>query len=134
MYAWAAAQSKLVLIAGHTHRPVFMAQSLVEQLEREITTLRGQGEAGTDEKVANLRARLEWARARDGGLAVAPATTAAGKPSYFNSGCCCFSDGDVTGIEIVGGELRLVRWPNDNSDPEPQILAHQGIREVFAAC
>ncbi len=32
------------------------------------------------------------------------------KPSYFNSGCCCFSDGDLTGIEIEGGFIRLVKW------------------------
>jgi hypothetical protein len=31
-------------------------------------------------------------------------------PSYFNSGCCCFDDGDITGIEIEGGHIRLVKW------------------------
>ncbi len=32
------------------------------------------------------------------------------KPSYFNTGCCCFSDGDITGIEIADGFIRLVKW------------------------
>ena len=32
------------------------------------------------------------------------------KPSYFNTGCCSFSDRSITGIEIAGGEIRLVRW------------------------
>ncbi|MBL7747421.1 MAG: metallophosphoesterase, partial [Chitinophagaceae bacterium] len=32
------------------------------------------------------------------------------KPGYFNTGCCCFSDGDITGIEISGGCIRLVKW------------------------
>lgn len=31
-------------------------------------------------------------------------------PSYFNTGCCCFSDGDITGIEIEGDSIRLVKW------------------------
>ncbi len=30
------------------------------------------------------------------------------KPSYFNTGCCCYNDGDITGIEIEGGYIRLV--------------------------
>lgn len=32
------------------------------------------------------------------------------KPTYFNSGCCCFDDGDITGIEIEGGVIRLIKW------------------------
>ena len=32
------------------------------------------------------------------------------KPSYFNTGCCCFSDGDITGIEIADGFIRLIKW------------------------
>lgn len=29
---------------------------------------------------------------------------------YFNTGCCAFSDGMITGIEIVHGEIQLKRW------------------------
>ena len=32
------------------------------------------------------------------------------KPSYFNSGCCCFRDGDITGIEITYKKMTLVKW------------------------
>ena len=35
------------------------------------------------------------------------------KPCYFNSGCCCFDDGDITGIEIAGGMIKLVKWENE---------------------
>ena len=31
-------------------------------------------------------------------------------PGYFNTGCCCFDDGDITGIEIADGFIRLVKW------------------------
>ena len=31
-------------------------------------------------------------------------------PSYFNTGCCRFSDGDITGIEITGQTISLVKW------------------------
>jgi hypothetical protein len=32
------------------------------------------------------------------------------KPTYFNSGCCCFEDGDITGIEISDGFIKLIKW------------------------
>ncbi len=32
------------------------------------------------------------------------------QPCYFNSGCCCFDDGDITGLEIENGLIRLVKW------------------------
>jgi hypothetical protein len=32
------------------------------------------------------------------------------KPSYFNTGCCRFEDGDITGIELDDGVLRLIKW------------------------
>ena len=32
------------------------------------------------------------------------------RPSYFNSGCCCYDDGDITGIELVDGCIKLVKW------------------------
>jgi hypothetical protein len=36
------------------------------------------------------------------------------KPSYFNAGCCCFNGGTITGLEIAGGSIRLVRWVVEN--------------------
>lgn len=32
------------------------------------------------------------------------------RPTYYNTGCCCFDDGDITGIEIADGEIRLIKW------------------------
>ena len=31
-------------------------------------------------------------------------------PFYFNTGCCYFSAGDITGIEIADGFIRLIKW------------------------
>ena len=39
-----------------------------------------------------------------------PAQYLSVKPSYFNSGCCCFRDGDITGIEITYEKISLVKW------------------------
>jgi hypothetical protein len=44
------------------------------------------------------------------------------KPSYFNTGCCCFSDGDITGIEIAGGFIRLVKWVGKWAGSKREVL------------
>jgi hypothetical protein len=40
-------------------------------------------------------------------------------PCYFNTGCCSFGDDNITGLEITGGSIRLVRWPC-----EPPVAPH----------
>jgi hypothetical protein len=52
-------------------------------------------------------------------------------PCYFNTGCCCFGDGDVTALEIADGEIRLVRWPDDEGRPRPRVLEHADLRAVL---
>ena len=54
-------------------------------------------------------------------------------PSYFNSGCCCFNDGDITGIEIADGEIRLVKWEQETGDAEPvrKILEWAELEYTF---
>jgi len=44
------------------------------------------------------------------------------KPSYFNTGCCCFSDGDITGIEIADGYIRLVKWYDEGMNSKKMVL------------
>lgn len=131
MYAWAAAQEKLVLVAGHTHRPVFLSASHADQVEAELAEARADGE---DAKVAELRARLEWIKAQgnqgpQAGRGGGPAL----RPCYFNTGCCSFADGDITGLEIADGRIRLVRWPDDDGKPRPKELDAVDLAEVFAA-
>jgi hypothetical protein len=52
-------------------------------------------------------------------------------PCYFNTGCCSFGDGDVTGVEIADSEIRLVRWPDNDGLPAPKVLARADLREVL---
>jgi hypothetical protein len=54
------------------------------------------------------------------------------KPCYFNTGCCCFADGDITGLELAGGEIRLVRWPDKYGRPRPYILARAPLRDILS--
>jgi predicted phosphodiesterase len=141
MYKWALKNwkggddaKKAVLIAGHTHQPVFSSKSYVDKLKNELSELQKELErnaqiggdgAELERKIAEKRAELEYARAEhgegDGG----------GCPCYFNTGCCSFGDGDVTGIEIANGMIRLVRWPADDGRPVAKVLEPAMIRDIF---
>jgi hypothetical protein len=52
-------------------------------------------------------------------------------PCYFNTGCCCFPDRDVTCLEI-DGEMRLVRWLGSDGEVRPEQLASLPLRDLFA--
>ncbi|NIM51589.1 MAG: hypothetical protein GTN62_12240 [Gemmatimonadales bacterium] len=138
MYDWAAKQDGLVLIAGHTHRPVFSSKTHLRQVEDQLAALENTPpeERGEDfaNQVATLRAKVEHVRTKDQQCQAA----SAGKPDrsspcYFNSGCCSFGDGDITGLEIVDGQIRLVRWPDDDGSPRARVLVQASLADVFAS-
>jgi predicted phosphodiesterase len=139
MYSWSCDQPKLVLIAGHTHQPVFKSESKEEIVrkslkEAEEKLSRHPEIARLQQEIAELSAELEWVLAQNR-LSSKPAPLEEfKKPSYFNSGCCAFRDGDVTGLEFSDGEIRLVRWPDDEGAPKLKVLAKAKLKDVFAAC
>lgn len=149
MYRWSERQDELVLIAGHTHRPVF--QSLIHEakvkeefdqlLEQLVATRDDQYEdepqPDVDEllnKVSEAAAELEWIRAQDLQAPSEAQWEPMKKPSYFNTGCCSFSDGDITGIEISRGRIRLVKWPDADKSYRPMTLESASLVDVFDAC
>ncbi len=94
IYSYAEQQSGLVLIAGHTHHPVWEGLSLEQAME-------AQRAIGPTAQVD-----VQWMNELAAGAVPLPGRT----PCYFNSGCCSYSDGSITGIELADGEIRLVRW------------------------
>jgi hypothetical protein len=131
MSGWAEARPEdLVLIAGHTHRPVFADGGQlrsVDALTAELAALEGSG--APVEEIAAVNAELELARAERKWRE--PPPVPASFPCYFNTGCCCFSDGHVTAIEISGNTIRLVRWLDDEDRRQPQEIAKADLREIF---
>lgn len=130
MYEWVKQKPKVLLIAGHTHRPVFQSlthpdQVFIELEEKKAELVEDPGNAALREKVGELSAELEWIRAQQltepGDEGERRQTKK--KPRYFNTGCCCFLDGNITGLELTNGEIRLIRWPDDAGKPRPKILA-----------
>ncbi len=122
-----------VLVAGHTHHPVFMGSKKVRPapdpgpIQDELD--RQRAAHAPAEKLAELRADLELARAPGRRKPYDPPVMA--PPCYFNSGCCCYPDHDVTGLEIVDGEIRLVRWLNAGQ-ARPDVLVTADLRaDVF---
>jgi len=138
MYAWSQAQEKVVLIVGHTHRPVFKSESHEEVIRKALREaeerLAQKPDTRLQQQVAELAAELEWIQTK-GQQSPAPVPLVEfKKPSYYNSGCCAFRDGDITGLELSDGEIRLVRWPDDEDFPKPRILAKAKLKDVFANC
>ena len=142
MYEWARSQAGgLVMIAGHTHRPVFSKCVPDPPPTRPIRDLEKALDEASDDRAAAalIRAELEYAktsvRRPDEVLTVSP-------PCYFNTGCCSFPDGDITGLEIADGQVRLVRWPGNlreirgkealGVDPEKRILETEDLEKVLA--
>lgn len=94
MYAYAASRPGLVLIAGHTHHPVWEGLGF-EQAVHEM-----------EHRGVQMPVDPAWMQEQMRGSVSLPGK----KPCYFNTGCCSYADKSITGIEIADGEIRLVRW------------------------
>jgi UDP-2,3-diacylglucosamine pyrophosphatase LpxH len=131
MFGWARTHpARPVLVAGHTHRPVFASARPEPDVARPEAEVRAELEHATDRATrARLLAELEFLHAEQ--RRVRPPTPVE-PPCYFNTGCCSFGDGDITGLELAGGELRLVRWPDEAGRPDPVVLARAALRDVLA--
>ena len=133
MHDWAKKQDDLVLITGHTHYPVFKSQTHEDQLRKKITSVTEDSSLTTSQKrvqIADLAAKLEWVRATQGESRIGKDQERL-PPCYFNSGCCSYADGDITGLEIADGEIRLVRWPGDMGEAHSKTLATADLEELF---
>lgn len=109
MYEWSAQQKKMLLITGHTHQPVFASLTHLERLYKDYQLAK----SAKDE--AGLAELSEEIRKREKEFAAVSVDYMNMKPSYFNTGCCCFSDGDITGIEIADGFIRLIKWSKEKN-------------------
>lgn len=131
MYNWANTKTGLILIAGHTHRPVFESRTQFGKLQEELQALWLLGEPTREDqdRMEALTIELEHVRASQfqGGDRSAEME----RPCYFNAGCCSFGDGDITCIEIIDGRIKLVRWPRDDGELAPKELDRADVRDLF---
>jgi len=124
MYQWSSRQNNLLLITGHTHQPVFRS---LTHLERLYINLEDAQKAGNAESAKSLQQEISKHVLKGEDKFTFPGY----RPSYFNTGCCCFDDGDITGIEIEGGCIRLIKWEyKKKGEPERIVLEESSLEEV----
>ena len=121
MYEWSAEQNNLILITGHTHQPVFESLTHLERLYKQLQKATAAGDA---ELMSKLHAEIKM---RDKNFTPDHPLIPDLKPSYFNSGCCCFSDGDCTGIEISAGTISLIKWSKEQGR---ELLEQASLAEL----
>ncbi len=102
MYEWSKSKKNLLLITGHTHKPVFASGLYSNHPNNRIY----HGET------TDMVMRSEM------------------KPSYFNSGCCCYNDDDITGIEIADGKIALIKWHWENGTSQRVVLEEIGLSKL----
>ena len=125
MYEWSSMQRNLILITGHTHQPVFESLTQLERIQRE------RKETLADVNPQWAQALEDQAKFQSVSRGIIPDYTKV-KPSYFNSGCCCFDDGDITGIEIAEGKIRLIKWQSKDGVPERKLLEESSLTDIAA--
>ena len=127
MYTWASGRSKTILMAGHTHRPVWSSQTHLQKLQAELEQLQANG---VDPQVMQQKqAEVDERRAKSPPCRDAPMTV----PCYFNTGCCKFEDGDITGIEIEDGQIRLIKWRSKAAPPDRIVLEEDRLATIFSS-
>src|ERR1051326_6466903 len=88
MYEWSARQTGTLLITGHTHQPVFESLTHLERLYRRLMQAQKANDISIIEEIK------KEIKLRESQFTAVSADYMEMKPTYFNSGCCCFSDGD----------------------------------------
>jgi len=124
MYEWSAEQKNLLLITGHTHQPVFESMTHLERLCKRLQLAQL---AKKEEEIKEFQAEI---RNREKAFTAVTVDYMNMKPSYFNSGCCCYSDGDITGIEIADGSIRLIKWSLEQGVSGRKILEEKKLEDL----
>lgn len=126
MYEWAREQKDLILITGHTHQPVFRSLTHFERLQIQHRKALSEHNPEWARAIEN---EMRWRGAEDTRIADDYLNV---KPVYFNTGCCCFADGDITGIEIEAGYLRLIEWKSREGVSRRIVLEETKLEELIS--
>lgn len=100
MHEWSSHRKDLILITGHTHKPVFASGKYSDHPGNDVLPDKKKHE----------------------GIKL--------KPSYFNSGCCCYNDGDITGIEIANGNISLIKWHWNINKSQRTVLEEVSLEQL----
>ena len=126
LYEWAK-NNKRIIIAGHTHLAYLASVSITRMMSNQIKMLGVARTMQPPPGVATMQARqIDIARQtmenHDKFFNLDESLPSEALPLYFNSGCCKYSNG-LTGIEISGGMISLIRWVPDREVLDSKRLA-----------
>ena len=130
-YTWAREHNHdVIVITGHSHEPVFNSFTYADRLRVDLARLRDKEAAGTlnaeeKELLKEVSKRTEALKKHDATF-LNPEGRAV--PCYFNTGCCSFSDGEITGIEIMDREIRLIKWTANGTR---KVIQKERLRRIF---
>ncbi len=135
-YSWAN-EKKVVIITGHTHRPMFESKAkidrLADRLNEKINKIPKLKETtkeyrDTLREIKSLEKEMEK-KIKEEGIS----SNLEEAPVYFNSGCCIFPDHVITAIEIEKGEIRLVGFKEKGDGKiEKKIYESEKLTSVFS--
>ncbi len=124
MYGWSKQEQNPVLITGHTHQPVFASLTHLERLYKQLIEAKQQNNEPVIEK---LNKEIQF---RQDEYDFVNSNYANMRPYYFNTGCCCYSDGDITGIEIADGMIRLIKWKKNGAISAREVLEEMKLNDL----
>ncbi len=125
MYEWSAQHENLLLITGHTHQPAFESMTHLERLYKKLLIARKRK---AENEVSEIETEIQKRKIEYKEVSAEYLTL---KPTYFNCGCCCYNDGDITGIEITGDEIILVKWKQCEGKFVRQALEKKKLSKLF---
>lgn len=125
MYEWSKLENNPVLITGHTHQPVFASLTHLEFLYKQLMKARQDND---ETAIAKLNAEIQF---RQQEYDYVSGNYISMKPFYFNTGCCCFSDGDITGIELAEGMIRLIKWKKKDNLSVRDVLEEMKLSDLL---
>ncbi|QHS57867.1 metallophosphoesterase [Mucilaginibacter sp. 14171R-50] len=125
MYEWSSQRNNMLLITGHTHQPVFRSLTELENLYIRLDSAKQTNDTA---KIIELERKITGLHLQGN----TPPDFNGYLDTYFNTGCCCFNDGDITGIEIADGFIRLIKWTSHKKISQRVVLEECKLEELKA--
>ncbi|MEZ7941022.1 MAG: metallophosphoesterase family protein [Flavobacteriales bacterium] len=113
MYAWSKSRGNTMLFCGHTHQPVFMSNTHLDELlaKRESDSCKELEDEIAEVKKVSTELKVDDKI-----------------PCYFNSGCCSFDNGAITGLEIIEEKIQLIKW---KAGEDKTVKREESLSKLF---
>ena len=133
-FDWAVTKQGVVSVMGHTHRMGFEevgSSAFAKRVERILVKHQAyaQNVAQLDLKLHHQKMFEVWAERFS--RALVPGSVQCFRPSFFNTGCGCFDEEQVTAIEVDGENMKMVAWNTEGEKTTRVEIAVAPISKVF---